>query len=380
MSVHLFFVIFFALPCLAQERNLYTLADLEILFQEGNHNEFFEHALDIRPTERQKKWKSMVSKMADGLSRQILLKEIIEKKDFLKIEELFSWPTLKSDDIFLLKRQQVGLAYLKTCLQQDPPCWRDLRSFWDKDKTDAEVSFKLAELTLPLTSSPISTWSFLEIALKSTLSEFYCKKDFVLTSLWGKIEIDYVRLGPEGDLTKKIDLTIHPDCLPYLISEAKKRLLKPLRPIDRELSYQILKSQQKDDQATTDFFLTIYLLDNPSRGELFNASWNKVKELGGMAQRREAVLAKLKELDPLPDSIFSSLDQTKKRVLLNHIKTHFPEYLDHYTSQCIKFFSGKGSFPNGNPTLNCQEFMSTDLAPALIDQYKINKYIEARKI
>lgn len=364
----------------AESKVLYTLADLEILSQEGNHSEFFDHALDIRPSERQEKWKAMVSKMADGLARKFLLKDSIERKDFIQIEELFSWPALKTDDIFRAKRQQIGLTYLKKCIVKDPACWSDLRSFWEKDKSDADTSFKLAELTLGHDSSPITTWSFLEIALKSPLSEFYCKKDFVMSALWGKIEIDYIRLGPDGNLTKKIDFTIHPDCLPSLVSEARKKLLHPTRPIDRELAFQVLKSQEKDDQETTDFFLTVYLLDNPSQGELFNFSWNKIKELGGTIDRREAVLSKLKGLDPLPDSIFTTLDQTKKRVLLNHFKTFFPEYLDHYTDQCIKFYAGDGHFPNGNPTINCQDFMNSELAPKIIDQFKIKKYLEARKI
>lgn len=380
MVLQLIFIGLLAPLAWANAGNLYTLSDLEILSQELNHTEFFDHALDIRPSERKDNWKAMVSKMADDLTRRILQKETIEKKDFRKIEDLFGWPVLKADDVFRSKRQQIGLSYLKNCLRQESPCWDEVRLFWEKDKADADTSFKLAELTLPLDSSPISTWSFLEIALKSSLSEFYCKKEFVLSALWGKIEVDYIRLGPLGDLTKKIDLTVHPDCLPSLISEARKRLYRPQRPIDRELSYQILKSQLKDDQETTDFFLTVYLLDNPSQGELLNFSWNKIKELGGTVERREKVLAKLKNLDPLPDGIFSTFDMTKKRVLLNHFKTYFPEYLNHYTDQCINFFSGSSRYPNGNPTIHCQDFMSSDLAPTIIDQFKINKYLEARKI
>ena len=218
------------------------------------------------------------------------------------------------------------------------------------------------------------------VALKSPLSEFYCKKDFVMTALWGKIEIDYVKLGPDGDLMKKIDQTIHPDCIPTLVFEARKRLNTPPKVFDRELAFQILKSQSKADQLTTDFFYTVYLLDNPSQGELFNYSWNRVRELGGTISRREDVLAKLKSLDPLPDAIMSSLDQTKKRVVLNHFKTFFPEYLDHYTDQCTKFYGGKGSFPSGNPTINCQKLMSSELAPLIIDDYKIKQFNSVRAI
>lgn len=359
---------------------MYGLADLEVLVGEENTTEFFAHALDIRPSERQDAWKTMVTKMGDVYSRKILEKTEIEKRDFLATEKLFDMAALKTDDVFRMRRTQIGLRYLRNCLKGDNPCWNDLKAFWEKDKTDADTAYKIAELTSGLADSPLSTWTLLDVALKSPLSEFFCKKEFVMSALWGKIEIDYVKLGPDGDLMTKIDQTIHPDCMPVLIGEARKRLYQPPKVLDRELSYQILKSQSKADQDVTDFFLTVYLLDNPSQGELFNYSWNRVRELGGTVVRREKVLKILKNLDPLPDAILGSLDQTKKRVVLNHFKTYFPEYMDFYSDQCVKFYGGKGSFPSGNPTVHCQDFMNSELAPQVIDQFKINQYNNVRKI
>ncbi len=359
---------------------MYGLADLEVLVGEENTSEFFAHAHDIRPSERQDAWKTMVTKMGDIYSRKILEKTEIEKRDFLATEKLFDMAALKTDDVFRMRRTQIGLRYLRNCLKGDNPCWNDLKAFWEKDKTDADTAYKIAELTSGLADSPLSTWTLLDVALKSPLSEFFCKKEFVMSALWGKIEIDYVKLGPDGDLMTKIDQTIHPDCMPVLIGEARKRLYQPPKVLDRELSYQILKSQSKADQDVTDFFLTVYLLDNPSQGELFNYSWNRVRELGGTVVRREKVLKTLKNLDPLPDAILGSLDQTKKRVVLNHFKTYFPEYMDFYSDQCVKFYGGKGSFPSGNPTVHCQEFMNSELAPQVIDQFKSQQYQTVRKI
>lgn len=358
----------------------YTLADLEALAQEGSFTEFFNHALDVRPSERQDSWKTMVSKMGEAYGQSVLTKSEIAKKDFQKTEGLYTWPSLRSDDVFRLKRQEIGLRFLKACLKSENPCWGELKAFWENDKNDPEVAFKLSEMTSTLKNSPYSSWSFLEVSLKSPLSEFYCKKEFVMDNLWNKIEIDYVKLGPEGDLMLKIDQTIHPDCMPSLISEARKRLYHPPKVFDREVAFQILKSQSKADDGVKDFFYTVYLLDNPSQGELFNYSWNRIRELAGKVSRREAVLKTMKGLDPLPDAIFSSLDQTKKRVILNHFKTYFPEYLDYYTDQCVEFYGGKGSFPSGNPTIHCQQFMNSELAPQIIDDFKIKKFQEVLKI
>ena len=358
----------------------YTLQDLEALAKEGSYKEFFEHALDVRPSERQENWKSMVSRMGDDIGRKVLENSDIDRRDFIKIEELYTWPSLKSDDVFKVRRQEIGINYLRKCLKTETPCWNDFKNFWEKDRENPETAYKLAELSLNKESSPVSTWNLLEVSLKSPLSEFYCKKEFVMNALWGKIEMDYIKLGTEGDLMKKIDQTVHPDCLPILISEAKNRLNRPLRIQDREIAYQILKSQSKADEALTDFFYTVYLLDNPAQGELFNYSWNRIRELGGTISRRERVLKRLKSLDPLPDDLFSSLDETKKRVVLKHFKTYFPEYLDFYSEQCIKFYSGKGSFPQGNPTIHCQELMSSELAPSILDDFTIKKFQDARKI
>lgn len=358
----------------------YTLADLEVLANEGSYNEFFQHALDIRPSERQEAWKTMVSKMGDQYSRSILTKSEINRKDFQKIETLYDLPSLRIDDVFKGRRQEIGQRFLRSCLKGDNPCWNDLKAFWEKDKTDPEVAFRLSELTANYKESPLSSWSFLEVALKSNLSEFYCKKEFVMTTLWGKIEIDYIKLGPEGDLMTKIDHTIHPDCMPSLILEARKRLFSPPKMLDRELAFQILKSQTKADTFVQDFFYTVYLLDNPSQGELFNYSWNRLRELAGKSSRRDAVMKKLRDLDPLPDGILSSLDVRKKNAILYHFKTYFPEYLDFYTDQCVEFYGGKGSFPSGNPTIHCQDFMNSELAPKIIDEFKLKKYQDVRKI
>lgn len=358
----------------------YTLADLEVLTQEGNYKEFFSHALEIRPSERQGAWKGMVEKMADAYGRQILTLKDIQKPLYIEIENLYSWPSLKNDPVFKLHRQEIGLRYFKSCLKETNPCWNDLNRFWEVDKTDPEVGFKLAELTISFPDRPTPTWTFLEMALKSPLSEFYCKKEFVLEAIWGKLEIDYIRLGTDGKFLRKIDETVHPDCLISLNKWANQNLQNPNRSSDRELAYQILDAQGKSNAALTDFFYTVYLLENPSQGQLFNYAWNRLSELSKSIERREAVMLKIKNLDPLPDELFSSLDEVKKRAILTHFKNKFPEYLSYYADQCLLFYDGKTPFPNGNPTMKCQNLMNSDSAGTLIGQDKVERFLKVRSI
>lgn len=358
----------------------YSLADLEVLAKEGSHEEFFRHALDIRPSQRLAPWRVMVSQMADLFSKKTLSKREIKASEFKKIETLYQWPSLKTDDVFKARRQEIGLRYLNVCLKRQRPCWEELKLFWQSDSSDPDTAFKLAEMIQKQSDSPISVWTFLDVALKSPLSEFYCKEEFAMNHLWKKLEMDYIRLGTKGDLLRKIDETVHPDCLPHLIGQSRLRLKSPKRAGDRELAFKLLEVQSKADQKIIDFFYTTYLLERPSQGELFNYSWNRLKELGQKAERREAVLKIMREMDPLPDEILSSLDQTKKRVILSHFKQHFPEYIDYYIDQCVLFYGGKGSFPRGNPTVHCQEFMSSELAPQFLDPATIKKYQDVHKI
>lgn len=359
---------------------LYTLADLEVLTQEGNYDEFFAHALDVRPSERQDSWKAMLSKMADGYGRQILSKSEITRAHFDKTERLYSWPSLRVDDIFKIHRQTIGLKYLKTCLKGPAPCWPLVKNFWEADQKDPDLAFKLAELTLTLSDKPMTTWVFLDVALKSPLSEFYCKKDFVLESIWGKLEIDYIRLGTKGNFLKKIDETLHPECLPSLNRWTLKKLKGPDKSSDRELAYQVLAAQGKVDSKLTDFFYTVYLLENPSKGELFNYAWNRLHQLSKSVDRRDNVLKRIKGLDPLPDEIFSSNDEAKKRAILGHFKKNFPEYLYYYTDQCLLFYEGKTTFPQGNPTMKCQNLMNDSTMGAFLGADKVQNFHKFRSI
>lgn len=379
MPQYLLFTLLLLLSAPGRGAN-YTLQDLEALSADGAHEEFFQHALDIRPSERLGPWREMMSKMGVLLTKSLQAKTLLKRQDFNKIESLYTLPVLREDDSFKVRRQELGLRYLEKCLKSANPCNDDLKAFWEKDPTDPELAVKLAEIIHALPNSPLPLWTFLDVALKSPLSEFFCKKPFVMKSLWDKFEVDYIRLGVQGDLLKKIDSTVHPDCLPSLNKEAITRLHSPQKTMDRELGFQILKAQNKVNASMSDFFYTVYLLEKPSQGELFNYAWGRLKELGNASIRRDEVMKQLKKLDPLPDDIFSSMDQTKKRVILGHFKNNFPEYLDFYASECVQYYGGKVSYPHGNPTIHCQELMASDLAPQFIDAYKLKQYQDVKKI
>lgn len=352
----------------------YNLADLRALSDEGSYQEFLNHALDIRPSERAEEWKGMVSKMALKFAHATLNEPMIPRKSFQKMEDLYRWPSLRQDDVFRSRRVEVGLKYLRNCLVSEDPCWSDLTSYWKEDSSDPDMAIKLAEIVKDRADSPYSVWSLLERPLLTPFSEFYCRKPFVMKALWNKLGLDYLKLTKDTKLLSRIEETIHPDCLPSLVEEARKRVYQPESEGDRELSFEILSSVDKADRKLRDFFYTLYLLEHPSQGELMNLSWNTLSELGKNPGRREAVMEEMRNLDPLPDAIMGSLDLAKRRAVLRHFKTNFPEYIDHYSQQCVAYYSGAQKFPKGNPTMKCQDLMNSDLASEVLPESKIEQF------
>ncbi len=360
---------------------LYNLEDLRILADQRSYNEFIEHALDPRPTERGDEWKTLLSETSDAYSKAITQKSEILIEDFNKIEKIWSWEQVKSSDIFKERRKEIGLRFLSSCLKQNQNCDQLIKNFWiNSPKDDPELSFQLAQLLKDQKNSPLSTWDLLQVSLQSNQSEFYCQKEFVMETLWEQLSIDIIRLGPKGDLNKKIELMIHPDCIRYLNLEAKNRIEAPKNPGDREIAFHILNSQMKATEDVKDFFYTLYLLENPSRGETFNYSWNRVNELKKHQERRESVLEKFKKLDPFPDVIFNSQDEQKKKAVLTHLNESFPELIDFYLNECIQYYGGLKKYPNGNPTMNCSKFLESDLAQKMISEEVIRKYRNYKKL
>lgn len=358
----------------------YNLADLRALSEEGSYQEFLAHALDIRPSERGDEWKAMVSKMALKFAHATLNESVVPRKSFQKIEEIYRWPSLRQDDVFRSRRVEIGLRYLKTCLVSEVPCWDDLSAYWKEDSSDPDVAVKLAEVLVDRPDAPFSVWTLLERPLLTPFSEFYCKRPFVMKALWNKLNLDYLKLSKETKLLSRIEETIHADCLPSLVEESRKRVYDPENEGDRELAFEILSSVGKADQKLRDFFYTLYLLEHPSQGELMNLSWNNLSELGKNPGRREEVMERMSKLDPLPDAVMGSLDLAKRRAVLRHFKTNFPEYFDYYSQQCVAYYSGSQKFPKGNPTMKCQDLMNSDLASEILPDSKIEQFKSVKKI
>ena len=335
---------------------LYTSEDLTILKGEKNYLEFLHHALDIRPSKRGKKWEKMVQDMATGFISTILEKKQISKDYFLFIEDLLTWPSLKSDEFFLLKRNQYGYKFIEKCFKEKGKlkiCQKYLLQFWYNHK-DPELGIKLGSI-IQKQKLRVEAWPFYEKATKSPFSTFFCRGKNLKTALFKKA----TKLLNQNTVDEKKEIILlnklaHTNCWKVFLPTLKKSLFSD-QQFHREQAFKILDLKKSLTQIERDTFLTFYILKGPLIGKIFNQAWNTVRELGQSYTRRALVLEKLTKMDPLPDDIFALSTPNKRRTLIKFMFKNLPEFFNFYAKTCLHYLKGK-KFKAGNPTFYCKEF------------------------
>ncbi len=355
-------IIFYAALCFCNNLHsktkglLYTLEDLKILKEQKNYFEFLNHALDIRPSKRDKSWEKMVQDMATGFISSTIEKKQISKDYFLFIEDLLSWPSLKSDEFFIIKRNQYGYKFIEGCFKEKGKtniCQKLLLEFWYNHK-DPELGLKLGKI-IQKHKLNIALWQFYENATKSPFSTFFCRDKNLKTALFKKA----IELLNKNIIEEKKEITLlnklaHSNCWKTFIPTLKKSLYSD-KQIHREQAFKILDLKKSLSQIDRDTFLTFYILKGPLIGKTFNQAWNTVRDLGQSFTRRTKVLEKLNLMDPLPDDIFALATPIKKKTLINFMYKNIPEYFSFYAKTCLNYLKGK-KFKAGNPTFYCKEF------------------------
>jgi len=356
----------------------YSMADLEALEKEQSHAEFFAHALDIRPSERNDYWKTMVQNMGEGLLKSMVSKNRLEPSDFKQMEELAGWSVLRSNEFFRLKRQEVAMRWFNQCFTEDStagsPCWQDVLTFWEIGRQEPDLAGRLLTLLtprLPLSVPDIENPAhraramvtplfILTPVIRSPLAALQCKKTEVQQVVWDSLRHEWLNNIKGKTFSAVLKELAHADCWPALVPVAHAHWASGADTETLTLSYLILKSQQALTALEKDLFQLHYLLGSPARGETFNLAWNRVQQLSMLPSQRDAIMAVLKRWHPLPGNLFTDLDLAKRRTVARHLQRYFPEYLDHYAHTCVEFFGGKRRFPQGNPASHCHELF--DLA------------------
>ncbi|MBL7664741.1 MAG: hypothetical protein JNM93_06375 [Bacteriovoracaceae bacterium] len=386
------------LPLFAQNiapYQTYQIADLQMLAGEQNYLEFFEHARDIPPGQRNEDWQKMVISMAQNFTAQIKRNKQVDEKTFTLIEDLHTWPILKKDEFFTSDRNTIGKSYLEQCFvinqTKKNPCIEKLLIFWRRNPIYPELGVTIAELLRSqIDTGDLHAAAAMNQKIEINKSyhfqyfEFYrpaLKDESIATFTCSKLPVQQLLLNEFYQLANTTTSTrikqfhgeLHPDCWAQIKKSFVLAITKNTN--DKELAYLVLSGLKEIEEQTQSLYLTTYLLEKPVPGELFNLAWSNVMNLSKTKVKRDEILNLMKDIDPLPDRIFGSDDAIKKRSIARLFNDYFPEYIDHYTKSCLSFLTGKQTFENGNPTVHCRQYYELSkeqkiLLPGLEEEFK----------
>ena len=369
-------IIFTILLCAkASAVQIYTMKDLNVLYEQKAYKEYLAHALDIRPSLRNKKWRELTTKMASDYVSSLINKGVSTYNGFKYIENLTNIPILKKDDFFQLKRTQYAYSYFKSCTKET--CRKEFKEFWRTAKHYPDYDFKFYEL-FRLKDSRTTNY-ILPYFTKSSGSEFYCKKGHVVNDLVRILETE-LRLTRIGKSKEVILKFADKDCISSLSKQITESLLSLKKSNMKKITlYKILKSNNLISNSDEDLFFATYILQGPIVGEVFNLAWNRIIKVSQTYKRREKLLRRMLSMDPLPGEVFAHPDTSKRDTLIKFFHRNFPEYLEGYVKTCINYYSGAVEHPYGNPTIHCDSLMkATKKRPWIQDHLKI-KYSGSKK-
>jgi hypothetical protein len=342
------------------QANQYTISDLKILSAEKNYNEFFQHALDIRPSERDEKWKTMVERLGTQYLGDLGNRTKLEKAQLDLVYKLSTWPIFKNNEFFTRKRDYIFLKDLKTCLKEDSAkCSTKVNFIFNDFKHDISFSFDLVELLSPYKRNFSDLWPYAKPLASHELSEFYCnKKNFKNTVL------DH--LYNVYSLQNKLSKDVHKDCIKVLGSELRLALSSPLR-YQRKGAFRTLKEHGKLSQMDQSlYYLMNFMLNEKMDEKELDLTVLNLKTIANDFRLREMLLKQIQKLDPIPDGIFSTTPNDNGLVKTRVLYRYFPEYLDKYSRKCLNYLTGNTEYPNGNPTPRCHELFSLNKTLKLI--------------
>lgn len=363
------------------ENNLYNLSDLTALYQQGEDQEFIKHAKDVKPAERQESWKKMVRQVALRWLATLGKKNFLEAAEIEQLEEFCRWPINLQDPEIQKSRGELILRTLEKNLAAPQLLSPELllqqkallQSFWQSTIPSATIALRVAKLIEKTTLSLVDPHAFLapyqelkfwlsEIlssVYKSDASEAYCQDEWIAPHLWEvlknfalklkRIDLDNFDVKLIEWINWKCWLSFRPTVI------AKSRNFLNAKDDDRTIALNLLALDKTLPELDKSLVFVLYLLDHPSKSDLYNLAWNHMNVLALQAETRMQLLDKLKNIDPLPDQVFAHTDPLVAKEIIKLFAVKFPEYLSHYSITCLNYLQGK-PFPQGNPTMNCLSY------------------------
>ena len=341
---------------------IYSKEDLNILYKNRQYTEFLAHAKDIRPTLRDNDWANQVLEMA-----QQFIEDVNQNKEYStynknEINRLMSLGNVNQNEVFALLRKDFMAGHIEDCFKNHQTnCTQLAQDILNNTKMQREIPDIPARFGLILlqngVTSPEVIHPFMKFSFISERSQFLCRKNEVKNYIlrWFKAFNSKSRSDKEIKIFSADNF--HPSCIKTVLNHFVSNFSFLQSPLDREQIIYWLNATEYLNRDEIRTLLAIYLLKNPVNGDVFNLAWNSLKELGENFTFRKPVINKLKSLDPLPDGIFGLSDPLREKTLFSLVSKNLPEYVEYYSQSCFQYYSGIKTFPNGNPTINCKEFL-----------------------
>jgi len=350
---------------------LYDLKDLQALEQEKNFEEFLSHVNDIRPSERQKLWKSMYQSMALEMIDYKIKTKDFSLVTFKKIENIGKSSALMSDEFFQLKRALYAKKFFNECYLQASQknqknsdktfdfktCDKELTSFWFFSKKDPDIGLELATL-IEKYPSEANSWPFYQTAINDSIANLYCQKANVQRAVLAKLTNESFEADFNGQYANLIKRFVPEKCFVKLVPTLKVSLSSPeSNAIEKEMALKLLSATNNLTPEEEDIFAIIYLLDGPVVGEKMNLAWKRVEILNAKFTKRQEILDKIKKLPTIPDRIFKEPTQPRNKAIINLFAQNFPELLNFYAESCLAYTNFKTPEAQLASGIACNQFI-----------------------
>ena len=364
---------------------IYSMEDLEALDDLKSSGEILKHIYDIRPSQRDTKWQSILNRNIRFFINRVISSQKLSIADYRMIEKITASKYLDNDEIFLIKRAEYLEVFFENCFGQNINkgfnCAEEINLAIKKSPNLELYPEAHSSLGLVLKKHRPSTklLPFIKTAITRPIGLKICQNPFVIAEILLKLEqiIDDSSTKKEH-ITKTNDL-MGQECLGMIVTEVKTNFTEVASTDLQEKYYKWLKMINRLDETENIKLLSLLFLNGLKPGETLNLAWNSLKELSENFNLRSKVLAELKNYDPVPDN-FLKKDALSKKVFLRHLDKNFPEFIDYYTSTCKNYYQGTQYFPKGNPTVHCKEFLNVFKQLKGSDHLKVSTLEQSIKI
>ncbi|MBD64718.1 MAG: hypothetical protein CME62_05900 [Halobacteriovoraceae bacterium] len=369
MFFKLFFLVIFVKGHAAQIP--YTMIDLKKLVETKNSFEFFDHALDIKPSQRNKEWSAMTEEMGQTLLDELNQKESISIDQFKLVRKLSHWPIFKNNEFFILKRDKIFIKEAKSCLVTTPAVMASEKCYSKaikllNDYQHYEIfPFELLQALMPLNLSTQKRWALIKDFIKKDVSAYYCDKKAMVMSISEQIQIKKMSYDQARKLFNK-------NCLAAFLKEIAQNFNFGQSKNNLLYSYLMAADLVEKDKESV-YLITQYLNLPTQDSKSITLTLKRLKELATNHDKRMGILEQFKKIEPIPSEIYS--EKTKVTVTKTKIlNRYFPEIINHLSLSCLDYFDGSKEFANGSPSAYCHSFFNLAKENGFIPEAWVEKY------